>query len=218
LGVGTGEALNEHILGDHWPAYEMRADMLVEAIQVIRLLWEGGSQTFYGDYYTVENARIYTLPDELPPIMVAASGKTAATMAGEVGDGLISTAPDADIVAAFEEGGRRKRPRYGQMTVCCGENKAEAKRIAHLYWPNAALHGELSQVLPTPAHFEQAARGVTEEEIAKSILCGNDVDQHKAQIEEYAKAGFDYVYVHQIGPDQEAFFKFYEKEILPAYR
>lgn len=217
LGVGTGENLNEHILGDGWPAFDMRADMLAEAIQIIRLLWEGGSQTHYGTYYTIENARIYTLPDELPPIMVAASGSAAASLAGELGDGLISTAPDAEVVARFDAEGHRARPHYGQITVCCHEDEAEARRIAHHCWPNAGLHGELSQVLPTPAHFEQAVRNVREDNVAEAIICGNDVERHKEMIEKYAKAGFEHVYVHQVGPDQDAFFDFYTREILPAY-
>jgi len=218
LGVGTGENLNEHVLGDRWPAYDQRNDMLEEAVEVIRLLWEGENTTYYGLYYTVENARIYSLPDELPPILIAASGTESAELAGSIGDGLISTAPDAEVVQAFAGEGEPDRPRYGQFTVCCDDNTARARQTAHKWWPTAALHGQLGQELATPALFEAAVKSVTEEEVAKQIVCGNNPDEHLAKIQEYIDAGFDHVYVHQVGPDQEAFFRFYEREILPHFR
>jgi G6PDH family F420-dependent oxidoreductase len=218
LGVGTGENLNEHILGDRWPAHDIRLEMLDEAIEVIRLLWEGGSQSFWGDYYTLENARIYTLPDELPPIMVAASGPETAEMAGEVGDGLISTAPKAEIVETFQQSGGNGKPRYGQLTVCWAKNEAEAKQIAYEVWPNSGLPGEMSQELPTPTHFEQAVKIVREEDVTERIVCGPDPEKHRANIQKYIDAGFDKVYIHQVGPDQEGFFQFYQQEILPKFQ
>lgn len=218
FGVGTGENLNEHITGERWPSYDVRSDMLEEALQVIRLLWEGGVKSHRGCYYTVEDARIYTLPDELPPIMVAASGSKSAKMAGRIGDGLISTSPEAKVVEAFEAAGGKARPRYGQLTVCWAKNEAEARKTAHKIWPNAGLTGELSQLLPNPAHFEQAAKMVSEEDIAENIICGPDPERHRTGIQEFIDAGFDHVYIHQIGPDQEGFFQFYQKEILPKFQ
>ncbi len=217
LGVGTGENLNEHVLGDRWPAFEQRLDMLEEAVEVIRMLWEGESTTYYGLYYTVENARIYTLPEILPLIMVAASGPTAAELAGSIGDGLISTSSGREVVETFAAGGDTNRPRYGQFAVCCGENTARARQIAHQWWPTAALHGQLGQELPMPSLFEDAVKNVSEDDVAEVIVCGNDPDEHRAKIEEYIDAGFDHIYMHQVGPDQEAFFRFYEREILPHY-
>ncbi len=218
LGVGTGENLNEHILGDPWPAYDRRASMLREAVEVIRMLWEGENTTYYGNHYTVENARIYTLPNELPPIMVAAAGPESAGLAGKIGDGLISTAPNADIVKTFAAEGQIDRPRYGKLTVCYHEDAERAREIAHTWWPNAALHGELGQELPVPAHFEQAVRNVSKEELAEWIVCGGDVDQHKSKIQAYIDAGFSHVYIHQVGPDQAGFFRFYEENILPDFK
>ena len=218
LGLGTGENLNEHILGQRWPAYDLRADMLEEAVAIIRALWQGDSYTHYGRFFTVENARIYTLPDTLPPLMMAASGTDSAEMAGRLGDGLISTAPDKEVVDTFQAHGNGARPRFGQMTVCCGRDAAAARRTARDHWPTSALHGQLNQELPTPAHFEQATRDVTPEMIAEVIVCGNDVEQHRRQIDAFAEAGFDHVYIHQVGPDQDAFFEFYAQEILPAYQ
>lgn len=215
LGVGTGENLNEHIFGDKWPEFDIRAEMLEEAIDVIRLLWQGGSQSHYGTYYTVENARLYTLPDEPTPIYVAAAGPKAAELAGRVGDGLINTAPDAEVVKTFENG--KRRPKYGQMSVCCAKSEKEARRIAHEVWPIAGLGGELNQELPLPAHFEQAAKTVREEDVAEHVVCGNNAQKHLDMIQKYVDAGYDHVYIHQIGSDQETFFKFYEQEILPQF-
>src|SRR5688500_17448288 len=112
LGVGSGENLNEHILGDQWPPVDVRLEMLEEAIEVIRLLWEGGLQSHYGEHFVVENARLYTLPDEPPPIHVAASGEKAAELAGRVGDGLIATSPEEATLKAFRAGGGDGKPIY----------------------------------------------------------------------------------------------------------
>jgi coenzyme F420-dependent glucose-6-phosphate dehydrogenase len=218
LGVGTGENLNEHILGDPWPAHDVRLERLIEAVEVIRLLWQGGTQTHRGRHYTVENARIYTLPAELPPIMVAAGGPHAAEAAGRIGDGLISTAPQAKLLQQFEEAGGAGKPRYGQVTVCWAQTEAEARRTAYEYWPNSGIKGELSQELPTPTHFEQATKLVSEDDVAQAIVCGPDPERHIAQIKQFIDAGFDHVYVHQVGPDQEGFFQFYQREVLPKLR
>ena len=215
LGVGTGENLNEHILGDHWPPSDVRREMLEEAVELIRQLWEGGTQSYYGGYYTVENARIYTLPEEPPPIIVAASGPRAAELAGRIGDGFVGTSPDREVISTFESAGGAGKPRYGQASVCWAASEEEARRTAHEYWPIAGLKGELSQELPLPAHFEQAAQLVTEDQVAEAIVCGPDPERHVALIREYADAGYDHVYVHQVGPDQEGFFRFYEREVLP---
>ena len=216
LGVGTGEALNEHITGERWPETDVRQEMLEEAIEIMRLLWQGGNQSYHGAFYTVENARLYTLPEEPVEVMIAASGPSAAELAGRLGDGFISTSPDKKVVQAFEGAGG-KGPRYGQMTVCWNEDEATALKTAHEIWPNAGLPGELGQELPTPAHFQQAVQLVTPEKIAESVVVGPDASKYLAKIDEYAQAGFDHVYIHQVGPDQEGFIRFAEREILPQY-
>jgi G6PDH family F420-dependent oxidoreductase len=215
LGVGSGENLNEHILGDRWPFPDERLAMLEEAIEVIRTLWDGGYQTFRGDFYTVEQARIYTLPDEPPPIAVAAAAPRAAELAGEVGDALVSTAPKRDLVEQFEDAGGKGKPRYGQVTVCWAESEEEGRRTACEWWPNIGLKGDLNQELALPEHFEQASEHVTEEDVASTVPCGPDPERHIEAIKEYEEAGFDHVYVHQVGPEQEGFLRFYEREVLP---
>jgi G6PDH family F420-dependent oxidoreductase len=218
FGIGTGENLNEHILGDRWPPYQVRLEMFEESLEIIRLLWEGGEQSYWGAYYTVENARIYTLPEELPPILISGIGSTSVEVAGELGDGLVSTVAKADIVKKFEEAGGKGKPSYCQITVCWAEDEAEARRTAFRIWPNAGVTGTLSQDLPTPAHFEQAAKMIREEDVAESIVCGPDPERHREKIQQALDAGYSHVYVHQVGPDQEGFFRFYQREILPKFR
>ena len=162
-GLGTGENLNEHVLGDRWPPTFVRREMLRAAIHVMRELWQGELTSHRGDHYTVENARLYALPDEPLEIMVAAGGPEAAELAGELGDGLVSTAPDSELVQAFDD-------------------------------------------------------VVSEEDIAEVVACGPDSQRHREAIQEYVDAGFDRVYVHQVGSDQEGFLRFAERELLPTFR
>lgn len=215
LGVGSGEALNEHIIGEPWPPAETRLAMLEEAIEVIRELWKGDDVTFYGDFFTVENARIYTLPDKLPGIYVAAGGKKSAELAGRAGDGLITTSPNPDTAETFDNGGKAGRPKIGQVSVCVADSEEQAIRISKEIWANAAIPGELSQELPMPAHYEQAAKLVTDENIAEAVICVQDPETHIEAIQEYFDAGYNDVYIHQIGREQENFFRFYEEKVMP---
>ena len=214
LGVGTGENLNEHVTGSRWPAPDERLDMLEEAIEVIRLLWQGGVQTHRGTHYAVDHARIYDVPDDPPELYVAAAQPLAARLAGRLGDGLISVAPDEQVVDAFEEAGGGGKPRIGMMHVCFGRDEAEARRLAHEVWPNGGLTGSLSQELALPEHFEQAAQTVTQDDVAENVPCGPDPEPILEQIRAYDEAGFDHVYIHQIGPDQEGFLRFAQRELL----
>ncbi len=220
LGVGTGEALNEHVVGAGWPSAAVRRAMLEEAVGVMRELWGGGLVEHRGAHYTVENARLYTLPDEPPPVLVAAAGPAAAELAGRIGDGFVGTSPDGELLERFERAGSggEPRPRYGQVTVCWAQSEREARRTALEWWPNAAIPGELGQVLPQPAHFEQAAQLVTEERIAETVACGPDPQRHVELVRAYAEAGYDHVFVHQVGPDQAGALRFYAREVLPAIR
>jgi G6PDH family F420-dependent oxidoreductase len=215
LGLGSGENLNEHIFADHWPEADVRQDMLEEAVEVIRLLWQGGQRSHYGCYYTVENARIYTLPEALPPILLAAAGPKAAELAGRIGDGLVATSPDKELAEQFDRAGGEGKPRYAEMTVCWAEDEKRARQTAFECWPNVGIKGELSQMLPAPAHFEQAAKMLKEDDVAKEIVCGPDPAKYIEDLREYEKAGFTNVFIHQIGADQEGFFRFCERELLP---
>jgi coenzyme F420-dependent glucose-6-phosphate dehydrogenase len=225
FGVGTGERLNEHILGDPWPEYEQRAEMLEESIELIRELWRGELTSFHGDWFDVVNARIYTLPDEPPPIFLAAGGEKAARLAGRIGDGFISTSPEAELVEAFRAAGRGRsrgrgdaRPRIGQITVCWAKDLASARRTAHRWWPTAAIEGDSGQELAMPSSFESLAALVDEDDVAKRISCGPDPEAYLEAIRRFVDAGYDHVYVHQVGPDQEGFLRFAERELRPAFK
>ena len=217
LGVRAGENLNEHIVGRKWPSAAVRNEMLEEAVGVIRQLWKGGLQNHRGRHFVVENARIYTLPAEIPPIFVAAGGKHGARAAARFADGLIAVGADKETAQEFSKSGGAGKPRYAQIAVCWAQSEKDARRLAHRMWPNSGFPWALSSELPLPNHFEQAAELVTEDEIAESIVCGPDAKQHIAKIERVMKAGFDHIYVHQIGRDQEGFFSFYEREVLPNF-
>jgi coenzyme F420-dependent glucose-6-phosphate dehydrogenase len=217
LGVGSGENLNEHILGDPWPPARVRLERLEEAVRVIRKLWRGGVQNHRGRHYTVEDAEVYTLPEQCPPIIVAASGRKAVRLAALIGDGLISLEPNRELIEAFIAAGGTTKPRYGHLTVCWAEEERVARRVAFEHWPNAALPRPLSTEIATPELFEQALRLAREEDVARSVVCGPDPEAHAGAIQRFVDAGYDHVYVHQIGPDQEGFFRFYEREILPRF-
>lgn len=217
LGLGSGEALNEHILGDRWPEAAERLEMLEEAVQVIRTLWQGGSQSHRGRHYRVENARIYDLPDELPPILISGFGPKATELAARIGDGFCTVSPEKEAVETVREKGGRDRLIAGGMKVCWDEDERRARKTAYRLWPNDGLPGELAQILPTPAHFEQASELVSEDQIAEAIPCGPDLDAHLEKIREYEDAGFDELYVQQVGDGHERMFELYSQEILPRY-
>jgi coenzyme F420-dependent glucose-6-phosphate dehydrogenase len=218
LGVGTGENLNEHIVGHGWPETEVRQARLEEAIEIIRLLWKGGNQSYHGRYFTVENARLYSMPESPPPLYVAVGGPRSADLAGRVGDGVIGTEPDASLLAAFDRAGGAGKPRYAELTVCWAKDEKTAKRIATEQWPTSAMEGSLSWELPLPEHFEAVAELVTEKHVAETITCGPDPERHLAAIRKYAEAGYDHLCIHQVGKDQKGFFEFYAEEILPQLK
>jgi G6PDH family F420-dependent oxidoreductase len=218
LGVGSGEALNEHILGDAWPEADERLEMLEEAVEVIRKLWQGGVQDHRGRHYRVAHARIYDLPDEPPPIIVSGFGPKAIGVAARIGDGYCTVGPDADSVKQFREQAGPEKLVQGGLKVCWADDAAKARQTVHRLWPNEALPGELAQILPTPEHFEQASELVTEDLSVEGTPCGPDVEQHVEAIRAYEEAGFDELYVSQIGPEQDEFFEAYREEILPRLR
>lgn len=218
FGVGTGENLNEHVLGDHWPPHDVRLDMLEEAVEVIRKLWTGEMVSHHGDHYTVENAKLFTLPDETPPVCVSAYGDKTASHAADLGDGFWSVGPQ-DVVETFEEEGG-DGPKFGQLTVCYADDEDEAVETAHEWWPNSLLPGQLATELATPQFFEQACEMVEKEDVreADSIVTNPDPQAHVESIREFVDAGYDHVYVHQIGPEQEEAMDFYAENVLPEFR
>jgi G6PDH family F420-dependent oxidoreductase len=217
LGVGTGEALNEHILGTDWPAFDIRAERLEEAVEIMRELFSGKEVTHRGRYYTVEDARLYTEPSGPLPIHVSGMGPNAAELAGRIGDGLVAVKPDHDLVEAFRKAGGEGKPALGSTKVCWDTDRARAVETAHRLWASELLPGEQSQILPTPSHFEQATSLVTAERAAEEFVCGDDPEEHLKMLGGFAEAGFDEIYVAQMGPRYPGFFDFYKKSVLPRF-
>ncbi|WP_158883668.1 TIGR03557 family F420-dependent LLM class oxidoreductase [Amycolatopsis anabasis] len=215
LGVGTGEALNEHILGDPWPAADIRLDMLDEAVEVIRALHSGRLVTHRGRYYRVEQARLYTVPEQPVPIYVSGFGPKAVRRAARLGDGFCTNLPDADLVRTYRDSGGGDRPVQGGLKVCWADSESDAVATAHRLWSSELLPGQLGQTLPTTRQFEDAVPLITREMVADAFACGPDPERHVRAVREFADAGFDEVYVQQIGPEQEKFFEAWSHEILP---
>jgi G6PDH family F420-dependent oxidoreductase len=216
LGVGTGEELNEHVTGARWPGPQERLEMLEEAIEVMRELWTGEVVSREGKHYRVRHARLYTLPEAPPPILVSGFGPKSVDLAGRVGDGYVTTMPDGELIERFRSAGGQGKPVQAGIKVCYAPDEAEARRMAHRLWPNEVLPGELAQVLSTPEHFRQATELVTEEMIAEAVPCGPDLDRHSEALQEFADAGVDELYVQQIGGGRE-FFEAYAREVLPRF-
>ena len=177
----------------------------------------GELSSHHGKHYTVENARIYTLPEEPPPIMVAASGPKSVDLAGRIGDGLIGLAPDEKITNGFDEAGGAASRATARCTFA-GRRTRARRGGPHKWWPNTAVPSKLNWELPLPSHFEAAVESVEEDDVAESVICGPDPDGYRKAIQEFVGAGYDHVYLHQIGPDQEGFLRFYERELQPALR
>jgi G6PDH family F420-dependent oxidoreductase len=218
LGLGTGEALNEHILGDNWPAVDTRLEMLEEAVEVIRTLWQGGMQSYRGRHYRLENARIYDLPQQTPPILVSGFGSKSTSLAARIGDGYCTVGPDAEAVESFRSEAGAEKLVAGGMKACVAEEEQQGRATVHRIWPNEALPGELAQILPTPAHFEQASELISAEQASEDVPCGPDPERQLEAIRAYAEAGFDELYIQQVGNEQERFFELYATEILPRLK
>lgn len=214
LGVGSGENLNEHVLGDRWPPAAMRLEMLEESVEVMRALWTGEETSHEGTHYRVENARLYTCPDEPPPVMVSAFGPKAAGVAAKIGDGLVTTSPDTEVIERYRSQGG-KGPVITCTKMCWAAEESEARRTVHRLWPNSGVPGELSQELRTPALFEQASSIVDEETAVGSMPVGPDPERHAHALRKLGEAGVDEVYLQQVGGDQEAAYRFLRDEVLP---
>lgn len=215
LGVGTGEALNEHVTGERWPHIEQRQEMLIEAISIMQALWTGETLDHVGEYYTVDNARLFTVPDEPPAVIVAAAGEGSARLAAVHGDGMWSTSPQPELVSAYRGHGGGG-PVYGQVTCCFAPSEKEGLETAYRVWPTAGVPGQLSQDLPTWTHFEQVAELVSPDSLRGKVAAGPDVAAYVEAVRPYVEAGFDRIHFHQIGPDQSGFMKFWRDELRPA--
>ncbi|HLM17747.1 MAG TPA: TIGR03557 family F420-dependent LLM class oxidoreductase [Acidimicrobiia bacterium] len=216
LGLGTGEALNEHIAGGRWPPPAVRREMLEEAVEIMRKLFTGDTVEYRGEHYEVDNARLFDPPTSDLPLVVSGFGPEAAALAGRIGDGFWGNAPDPELVGEFDAAGGTG-PRYAQLNVCWAPSEEQARRTVHETWPNSAVPGQLSQDLPTWTHFEQATQIVTEDDATKSVPCGPDIAEEVVKsVHQYVEAGYDHLYFHQIGDDQDGFFRYWESDLRSA--
>ena len=217
FGVGSGEALNEHIHGEPWPTADVRLERLEEAIGLIRELWTGETVTHYGKHFTCDSARIYTLPDAPPPIYVSGFGPKATELAARLGDGYITTSPDTELLGQFREASGGKPTQIG-MKVAWAPTEEEGVEEAHRLWANSGLPGELAQVLPSPKHFEQASQLVTRESTAQSVSCGPDLEKHLEALQPALDAGFEELYVSNMGRHYREMIEAFGAEGLPELR
>ena len=205
LGVGAGENLNEHVVGRGWPPASVRHEMLEEAIEIMRSLWSGGFHSHEGKHYTVHDARIYTLPDEPPPVHVAVSGSKSIALAAKAGGGMVAVQPRPELTQSFEAAAGGGKPKYGQIAVSFDDDEARARRFAHGRFRFAASGWKVMAELPNPINFEAATASVREEDVARMISCGPDLDRHAEAIRRWTDAGFDRVAVVQVGEPKRFF-------------
>jgi len=217
LGLGTGEQLNEHVLGRRWPAPAVRREMLAESIEILRLLWRGGTRSYRGQHFEVAQAEVFDLPERPPPIAVAAGGSAGAVFAAKQAAGLFATAPDRALVDAWHAAGG-SGPAYAEVALCWARDEAEAVRIAHDRFRFGLLGWKVMADLPNPASFEAASAWIRPEDVAKVIACGPDPQHHLAAVRRYRDAGFDHLVLIGVGPDQQGFLRFWEEELAPKLR
>lgn len=217
FGVGSGERLNEHILGGLWPPTPIRLQRLEEAIGIIRELWTGKTVTHRGEHYTVDAARVFSLPEQPPPILVSGFGPGATDLAARIADGWITVQPDGDLLKRYREGGGTGITQGGTK-ICWAPSADDAAKTAYRLWGFEAVGGQSAQDLPSWVEFEQLGEATSPEQIAESVPCGPDPERAAESIKAYVDAGFDEVYISQMGPDQPGGIRFLTEDVLPRVR
>lgn len=215
FGVGSGERLNEHILGGAWPPAPIRLEQLEEAVGIIRRLWTGETVTHRGTHYTVDNARIFSLPEQPPPILVSGFGPASTELAARIGDGWVTTQPDADLLRHYRSAGGRGLTQGG-MKICWASSADDAAKTAYRLWGFEAIGGQSAQELPSWTQFEELGAATSPEKVAEDVPCGPDPERAAEQINRYVDAGFDEVYISQMGPDQQGGIRFLAEQVLPS--
>ncbi|MCZ2830733.1 TIGR03557 family F420-dependent LLM class oxidoreductase [Modestobacter sp. VKM Ac-2986] len=217
LGIGSGERLNEHVVGAAWPAVRIRHHMLREALEIINLLWQGGYQSYEGKYLTLEDARIWDLPEQLPVIAVASGGPGASKLAAKYGSGLFATEPKKELVDAFAEHGGTG-PKYAEVPMSWAQTEDAAVQAA-LETSRWALTGwPVMSELPNPVNFDAASSSVDADDIRGQFSVGPDLDVHVQQAQPYVDAGFDHIVLQNTGPDPDGFLAVCQSELIERVR
>lgn len=227
LGLGAGEALNEHIIGEYWPEAPVRLERLMESIEVIRNLWTGKVTKFSGKHIKLESARLYTLPDTPPPMYVATSGPLMSERTGKFCDGIITVGAGDEkiktLLGRFEKGARTagkdpaKMPRMIQLHVSWAETLEDAEQQAVREWPNGGLAFP-KQDIRNPEDFEAMAKLVRPEHFRNRVLISPNLEEHRDHIQHFIDLGFDEVYIHNVGRNQREFIEAYSRDVAPALR
>lgn len=219
LGVGSGENLNEHVIGHGWPPVNTRHEMFREAIEIIKALFAGGYRNYRGEFFDLDSAKLYDLPQRPVPLAIAASGPQSLEIAAEYGDALVATDPDGELVERFAALGGENKPIYGQLAVCYDQDREAAVARAHRLWRWAVSGWKVMSELPAPVSFAASTTTVRPEDVAERVPCGPDVDAVIEAVRRFVEAGFTHVALVQIGGEhQREFFDWSEKELLPALR
>ncbi|MDF8266104.1 TIGR03557 family F420-dependent LLM class oxidoreductase [Luteipulveratus flavus] len=217
LGLGAGERLNEHVTGVGWPSVTVRHEMLREAIQIIRQLWEGGYQSYEGKYLTIDDARVFDLPEESPRMVIASGGAKASSLAAQLGDGLFVTEPKPELVDAYRDAGG-DGPTYAEVPLSYAGSEDEAAESAHRLFRFGQLGWKVMSELPNPINFEAAASWVTVDAVREAMGCGPDIERHVEVTQQFIDAGCDHLALINAGPDMDAFFAFFADDLGPRLR
>jgi G6PDH family F420-dependent oxidoreductase len=221
LGLGAGENLNEHVVGQGWPAPGTRHEMLSEAVEIIGGLFDTHEGTFNhrGKHFSVESARLWDLPEQRVPIGIAVSGRDSCRLAGEQGDLMVAVEPKPELGEMFDAAGGAGKPRVGQMAISYDPDRETAVQRAHDQFRWFGLGWKVNADLPNPNSFEAATQFVDPEQVGEALPCGPEVEEHVEKIRPFLEAGFDEVALVQIGADtQSQFIKWAQAELLPALR
>ena len=221
MAVGSGQALNEHITGESWPAKPVRNARLLESVEVMRALF-AGEEVSHDGLVRVDRARLHSRPAQPPAIVGAAVTPRTARWVGGWADGLITINQPLDelraVVEAFQEGGGEGRPMRLQVHLSWHPDEDEALRLAHDQWRTAILGSDVGWDLEMPEDFEQVAAYVRPEDVRPSVLVSSDLAEHAAWLRELADLGFNELYLHHVGRDQTEFLAAFAAEVLPALR
>lgn len=217
LGVGSGERLNEHVVGRGWPPVHIRHEMFRESLEIIRLLWEGGYKSYEGKHLTLEDARVFDLPETLPEIAVAVGGVQAAKIAAELGDGLFATEPKQDYVQTFRDAGG-SGSLYAEVPLSYAKDEDEAAESAREKFRFGLTGWKVQAELPNPVNFDAATAFITAEHMKENFGCGPDAKTHLGVAQGFVDAGYDHLALINAGPDPDAFFEFFANDLADKVR
>jgi probable non-F420 flavinoid oxidoreductase len=220
IATGSGQALNEHVTGTAWPAKDLRNARLKECVDVMRALWRGETVTHRG-LVTVEDARLYSLPEREPTVIGAAITPATARWLAPWVDGLITVShpPEklAQVVEAFRSNGGDGKPMYVQAKHCWNSDADAALQDAYEQWRTNVFASMVTAEFNLPEQFERAAKFVRPSDVEAKVCVSDDPGVHARRIEQLFEAGFDHVYVHQVGTNQEEFVDAFGRDVLPRF-